>query len=127
MRCRALAIITPLACLSYAGAGDAVAFSPQSHLAIPLVHRILPVKCTDAQKAACDELWTDEGYRKCLSTRPPSALTPPCFSPRMACYRRCGGPDLMDDDNIVSPLSFGPLYRGRQPRQNKPAPYRHQS
>ena len=93
MRCRTLAVITTLTCLSYAGAGDAVAFSPQSHFAIPLVHRILPVKCTDAQKAACDKLWTDETYRKCISMPEPRSPQdrPPCFSPRMACYQRCGG------------------------------------
>jgi hypothetical protein len=118
MRCRALAIITPLACLSYAGAGDAVAFSPQSHLAIPLVHRILPVKCTDAQKAACDELWTDEGYRKCLSTRPPSALTPRVLVPGRHVIDAVGGPDLMDDDNIVSTPQLWTLI-SRTPTQAK--------
>lgn len=91
MRCRALAIIAPLAFLSYAGAGDAVAFSPRSHLAIPLVQRILPVKCTDAEKATCDKLWTDENYRKCILLQRPGADRPPCFSTRMACYQRCGG------------------------------------
>jgi hypothetical protein len=91
MRCRALAVITALACLSYAGAGDAVAFSPQSHLAKPLVHRILRVKCTDAQKAACERFWTDENYRKCILLPDPRPLRPPCFSTRMACMQRCGG------------------------------------
>ena len=90
MRCRALTILTTLASLSYAGAGDAVAFSPQSHLADPLVHRILPVKCTEAQKAACDKMWTDENYRKCISQPDPKPLGPACFSTRMACYQRCG-------------------------------------
>ena len=91
MRCRALAIITTLACLSYAGAGDAVALSPQSHLANPLVHRILPVKCTEAQKAACEKSYADPNYRKCILIPDAKARTPTCLNSLAYCIQRCGG------------------------------------